>query len=401
MSCERVFRPDLKKKPVIVLSNNDGCIVSRSQEAKKLGIKNGKAVFKYRDLIKKHKIISFSSNYPLYADFSGRVFSVLKQFSRDIENYSVDESFLEFDDSDFDLDIGYVIKERVEQWTGIPVSIGFGPTKALAKVANYMAKKTRHRVYIVTPDQDSELKSVAIKDLWGVGRQSSNVLRKHNINNVYDFKQASPRLIRKKLQLPGLRLQQELRGIRCHPVCLNLSDKKQIISSRSFGNPIKDRQLLLGAITENILRATKKLRDQRSLAGSFRLFIQTSRFKPDYYSQSIEYRLMESSQNPIELCQLSKALLEKIFIPNLDYKKSGVILSQIVPENSLQTNLFRPSPTYNPSQLTQALDKINNKWGRSTLVLSRANPKRKNWRMNQNQLSPRYTTVWEELKVVN
>lgn len=407
VSCERVFRPDLDKKPVVVLSNNDGCIVSRSKEIKKLGIPNGAPIFKYKDSVERYKIAIFSSNYPLYEDLSNRVFQTLCQFSPKIERYSIDEAFLEFNEttheSRFLLELGKRIKATVEKWTGIPVSVGFGATKTLAKAANYVAKSCHDGVFYISPQNgDIILNAIPIEELWGIGRKYSQLLRSHHIATILSFKNAPTLFIKKRLHIPGVRTQQELCGQMCYPLDMAPLEKKQIISSKSFGTPIYDFESLMGAICENILCATEKLRRQKSVAFSLSLFIQTSRFRPNYYSNSIEIELYEGCNDPSVLSSIAEKWLHRIYKPELAYKKSGVLLSKIQPQHAFQSPLFQTSRAHEKSKrLTEALDSINKKWGKHTLTLARCKRDMRTWKMNQLCLSGRYTTQWLELAYID
>ncbi len=406
-SCERVFAPSLNGKPVVVLSNNDGCAVARSEEAKKY-IGMGAPIFKCMDVVKKHNIQVFSSNYTLYADMSQRVKDVLSQFSPYIEPYSIDESFLLLNGfNHIDLNAyGTEIRNRVLKWTGIPVSVGIGPTKTLAKIANKLAKKNKmcQGVLDVTkhPRIDDFLRSVEVDDVWGVGWEYAKLLKKHNINTALDLRDTNEAWIRKKMTVQGLRTVLELRGISCIELEEVVADKKEIVNSRSFGKDVDNYQEVSEAIASYATRATEKLRKQNSICGHISVWVRTNGFKPKdpQYSNSIGCKLSEPTAYTPLLIKYALHLLKKIYKKSYKYKKAGVILRDIVPMENVQYNLYTHINHSRNVKLMKAFDKINSIWGRET-IRSGASGYKRPWSMKRAKLTPRYTTNWTELIVAN
>ena len=338
-SCERVFRPDLRGKPIVVLSNNDGNIIARSKEAKALGIAMGEPYFKAKPLLKKYNVQVFSSNYTLYGDMSRRVMDVLQQVEPDLEIYSIDEAFISLPGGKCFNRIrrGRYIRAVVQQYTGIPVSIGFASTKTLAKLANRIAKKeSLHKgVFDLTDhdDIDKLLATIKVEDIWGIGRQHTKKLNTQKIVTARDLKYADDGWIRKHLTVTGLRTVWELRGIPCVSLDKAPAPKKGIITSKSFGRPVTSIKELSEAVTTYISRAAEKLRSQHSIASSVSVFIATNRFKPEkpQYSNSLMLSLPgPTSSTPILIRQALRCL-RKIYKPGYEYKKAGVMLTEIIP----------------------------------------------------------------------
>lgn len=403
VSCERVFNPGLNGKPVIVLSNNDGCAVALSEEAKPY-VTMGAPIFECMDIVKKHKIHLYSSNYTLYADMSHRVHEVLSQFSPHIENYSIDESFLSLDGFEKTEHTAYgrEIRARVLRWTGIPVSVGIGPTKTLAKIANKLAKKNKmcQGVLDITnhPRIDDFLASVEVRDVWGVGWQYTKFLRRHGIKTALDLKKAHDGFIRKHMTVQGLRTVWELRGISCIDLEEAIPDKKQIVSSRSFGKDIEDYKDVSEAIATYATRAAEKLREQKSICGYISVWVETNRFKPEnpQYSNIISCRLPEPTAYTPILIKYALRLLSRIYREGYVYKKAGVALLNIVPASDVQQNLFVRFDDSKHRRLMEAMDRINGQWGRET-VRSGASGYERPWGMKRAKISNRYTTRWDEL----
>ena len=332
VSCERVFNPSLRGKPVVVLSNNDGCIIARSNEAKALGIPMGAPLHLYKTLIKQNKIFTYSSNYTLYGDMSSRVMSVLNYFIPNIEIYSIDEAFLNLKNFNIQSlqDEMLKIRERIYQWTGIPVSIGIGPTKTLAKLANKIAKKnSSNGVYILTVSTQLThiLSDMKLEDIWGVSKGWGNRLRSIGINNPRHLQQANPRQIRTLISVVGERIIYELRG----QPCLALEEvinKKSITVSRSFGNMINDKDSLKKALANYAARAAEKLRYQDSVCGGIYVFINTNRFRERdlQYSNSATINFDELTDSTTIIIEKSFKLLENLYRPKYNYKKIGVTL---------------------------------------------------------------------------
>jgi DNA polymerase V len=406
VSCERVFDPSLEHRPVVVLSNNDGCVVARSNEAKALGIQMGTPFFKCRDLIRKNSGKVFSSNYSLYADMSQRVMRTLEQFTPDFEIYSIDEAFLEFRAEDlFSLEqLGRRIKNTIRQHTGIPISIGIGQTKTLAKIANKIAKQSASGTFDITdhPDTDILLESIPCNDVWGVGMQYEKLLKLNGILTARNLKYADDAWLRKKMTVMGLRTVWELRGISCIPLEMATLSKKGICSSRSFGKPVETLNELAEALADYTAIAAEKLRKQRSVAPILQVYLSTNRFKPEpQYSAHITYKLPEATAYTPELVRYATACLGKIYRPGYQYKKVSIFFAGIQPQKYLQPNLFPVTRNTfaQKSRFMNAVDSINGRWGSNTAQFAAAGIK-KSWRMRRQYTSQHYTTRWSDLPVV-
>jgi DNA polymerase V len=406
-SCERMFQPKLNNQPIVVLSNNDGCVIARSNEAKALGVPMGAAAFEYNDYFQKNNINVFSSNYALYGDMSNRVMQLLSNFSPDIEIYSIDEAFLKFQgfEQHFNLrEYGLQIRKTVTQGTGIPISVGFGPTKALAKVANKIAKKFAHRinhVHIIDSEEliIKALKWLPVEDIWGIGRQHSKRLKAMNINTAYEFSTMSETWVKQNLSIVGLRLQKELQGISC----LELetpTDKKNIACTRSFDTNYTDYNKIAERVSTFAVTCAEKLRKQKSCCNAIMVFIHTNYHRKDLpqYSQNIVLKLPYPTNSSIELSKFANQALQKIFKKDYAYKKAGVIVIDFTPEEITQIKLFDNS---NPKHkiLMQTLDEVNNAIGTKKIKLASQDIK-KTWKMKQEKLSPHYTTrISEVIKI--
>lgn len=406
-SCERLFRPELNDKPIVVLSNNDGCVIARSNESKALGLKMGDPHFKIKDMLAKHKVHVFSSNYTLYGDLSHRVMTILQQMEPEVEVYSIDEAFISLPYTPGRSYSNYAryLKEKVRQCVGIPVAIGIGPTKTLAKVANRLAKKNAQYagVFDITDhgQLDDLLANYDVEDVWGIGRQSAQKLKMRGILTARDLRDADDVWIRKRLTVTGLRTAMELRGIPCIPLELVQPGKKSIISSKSFGRPVSTLADMKEAVATYLSTAAEKLRGQGSAAGAVQVFISTNTFNPNQpqHVQSMMASLPSPSSFTPHLLKAALHCLESIFKPGYQYKKAGVMLVEIVPAHCQQINLFDLVSTENP-ELMQAVDRINQKWGSQTVQLAAAGLA-KTWKMVRSHKSPAYTTNWSELPVVN
>ena len=410
-SCEKLFDPTLVGKPIVVLSNNDGCVVARSAEVKALGIPMGVPWFQLKDAAKKHGILAFSSNYALYADMSNRVVEVLSGFSPDIEVYSIDESFLElagFERHGYAA-YGRTILERVRDWLGLAVCVGIGPTKTLAKLANHCAKKKlagNDGVCDFTLMSTEELTTlfgrVEVGEVWGVGRRIDERLRAMGICTVRELRDADTATIRSMFSVVLERTVRELRGISCLEMQEIVPDKQQIMSSRSFGQPVHDLQELQEAISSYIAKAAEKLRAQGSVAGAVQVQIRTSPFKPDapHYQRAVTIPLAAPSDDTLVLTNWALRILKKIYRPGYAYQKAGVVLQELSPKMARQISLFQDTERDARSErLMSVLDGVNQKWGRGTVrLLSEGIDK--NWGMRQDSLSPAYTTSWDELPKV-
>jgi len=407
-SCERVFRPELVGRPVVVLSNNDGCIIARSNEAKDVGVPMGAPYFKCRSMLQRNGVAVFSSNYALYGDLSARVMQVLSRFCPNVEVYSIDEAFCDLTGVPGGADaFGRRLRATVHQWTGIPVSVGIGPTKTLAKLANRFAKKqprTRGVFDLCTsPDPDRVLKWTAINDVWGIGPRHAKRLNKLGVTNALDFRELAREWVQKKMTITGLHTLLELRGYPCFDFSQGPVDKKTIVSSRSFGHRVTSLDDMLEATAKYTTRAAEKLRAQNSVAGCIMVFLQTNKFKlgQPQYSNALSVPLTISTAHTPTLIRAAQSGLKKIFKGGYAYKKCGVMLSGLEPEHGRWLSLLALPPKHRPNDrpLMQAVDNCNTKWGRDTISFA-ASGLKQGWKMKREMRSPRYTTVWEEVLTV-
>jgi len=406
VSCERVFNPKLKNKPVVVLSNNDGCAISRSNEAKALGVVMGAPWFKMQDLVKQHGIIGLSSNYALYADMSNRVMTTLNDFSPNQEVYSIDECFLDLTGFNRDLKAyGQEMRGRILRWTGLPVCVGVGSTKTLAKLANHIAKKQSQFDGVCNLNQFTEdelnkvFSNIDVGEVWGVGRRLASKLKALGINTVLDLKLADPEYLRGEFSVVMAKTVSELNGT----VCIELEEitppRKQILSSRSFGHTVRDFNSLAESITLYMSRAAEKLRKQNSFAGSVHVYIRTSPFKLDepHYSNGMTIPMPSPTDDSRQLVKISLWALKRIYRPGFNYAKAGVMLSEIVPKAGIQNDLFsQPASNQKSEALMSAMDDINRKMGRESIKLASEGFKRP-WKMKQENKSSNYTTDWSGL----
>jgi len=377
VSCERLFNPKIRKKPVVVLSNNDGCIVSRSNEAKALGIKMGEPYFKAKDIIIKNNVQVFSSNYSLYGDMSRRVMRTLKRFNSDIEIYSIDEAFIDlsnFPDNEVE-GVAQEIRATVLQWTGIPTSIGIAKTKTLSKVANHIAKKKQSGVtnFIGVENIDPLLEKVDINDVWGVGKQLTKFYHKNGIYNAKQLKNKSNTWIKKSSNVLGSRTAMELRGISCIDIEKTKSKRKSCVVSRSFGQRIEKYQELKEAVAGYCLNASEKIRSESLIAKSITVFIRTSPFQSrfGYYSNSKTIDFPIATSDSIEIVKTALTILESIFKNGYRYQKAGVLLSSLS-ESTNNKNLFSSEKDEKINSLMKSIDNTNYRYGRSTLSLASA-----------------------------
>lgn len=408
VSCERVFNPKLEHKPVVVLSNNDGCAVARSHEVKALGVQMGQPWFQLKDLARQHGIVALSSNYALYADMSNRVMSILSEFSPEQEVYSIDESFLDL--TGFHgrslTKHGQEIRHRVRQWTGLPVCVGIGATKTLAKLANHIAKKNQQfdgvcDLNAMTPqEQDQWLSRIEVGEVWGVGRRLAPQLQAIGISAVLDLKRANPAVLSSRFSVVMEKTIRELNGTVCIELEEIIRPKKQIISSRSFGVPVTDLESLEQAVSLYVSRAAEKLRRQESFAGTVHVYIRTSPFNETepHYSNSMTIPLPEQTDDAMQLTRVALWGLRRIYRGGYKYQKAGVMLSEIVNQEGRQTDLFASPRHGKPSKVMAIMDQINNLMGRETIKLA-AQGFRQPWKMKQGNKSPAYTTCWDELPV--
>jgi DNA polymerase V len=414
-SCERLFKPHLKTIPVVVLSNNDGCIISRSDEAKKLGIKMAQAYFLSKPLLQQYRITAFSSNYNLYGDMSKRVMDTMQSMfpSTCIEVYSVDEAFVDLSNvpaKDLHATVKE-LKERIGQWTGIPVSIGVASTKTLAKIANRLAKenkeKSRCMLILDTPGKvDAALKRTPINEIWGVGKQYATKLEKLEVKTAFDLKLMPEEWARQHLGgVVGVRLIRELKGIHAIGFDEQLSTKKMVSCTRRFGHPLTDLHQMKEAVAMYVSRAAEKLRRQQSAARQMTVFvIEKALDKGDIYKPNEPVKreavLPVATSVTTELIKPAIELLEKLFVKGVAYEKAGVVFSKLVPNESLQANFFAASSTTEQRLLMSKVDNINFSM-RNELVKIAASGLQRPWKMKQELLSKRYTTRWIELREVN
>lgn len=404
VSCERIFNPRLEKKPVVVLSNNDACVVARSNEAKALGIPMGAPLFKWKKFCEEHSVNILSSNYELYGDISHRVMQVIQEFYPEMEIYSIDEAFIKLDGFNREqlFSDALELRQKIKTWTGIPVSIGISQTKTLAKVANYIAKNQRKEGVFEFLDKDLQseiLSHFPLEKVWGIGSQISSRLEKLHIQSAKALRDSDPKKIRHYFSVVMERMVQELRGISC----LSLEEfqpRKQIISSRSFGKPITELQELEEAVSQYVATACIKLREQKSEAQGLSVFVQTNRFneREPYYSNSASLSFPIPTADTGEMITAAKKSLRHIFKPGYRYKKAGIMLLDLRPNTIKQQDFFTEK---NPRRelLMRSIDAINKTLGKNT-VFHAAQGIRKPWQMRSDLRSPRYTTRWDELLLV-
>jgi DNA polymerase V len=404
-SCERVFNPRLNGRPVVVLSNNDGCAIARSAEAKALGIKMGEPWFKLKDIARQHGIIALSSNYALYADMSNRVMSILSDFSPDQEVYSIDECFLDITGMrGRHLDIAQRMRGRIRQHTGLPSCVGVASSKTLAKLANHAAKKGH------APDGvcdfnawpadrlEQLLGEIHVGEVWGIGRRLVPRLADLGIESVLDLRRADPEFMRQQFSVVMEKTVRELRGQACIELEEVAPPKKQIISSRSFGFPVSDLASLSEAVSLYVSRAAEKLRRQESYAALLHVFIHTSPFGDGpKYSGGQTVKLPAPTDDTMQLVRIAMYILKQIYRPGFRFQKAGVMLGEIVPAGGQQTDMFgfRTADDHS-AKLMVAMDAINSRWGRHT-IRAASQGYRAPWAMRQDNLSPRYTTSWEDV----
>ena len=403
VSCERVFDPYLINKPVVVLSNNDGCIIARSNEAKALNIPMGAPFHIYRDFINAHKVKVYSSNYPLYGDMSNRVMTSLFEFNSNLEVYSIDEAFLKFNQTTR-ADIGYdilKIKESIFKWTGIPVSIGLGPTKTLAKIANTLAKKNNHNgIFDLSSEvkQEEVLKSINIENIWGISKRWGSKLRMIGIGNALQLRDSSPRRIRQYLGVVVERIVYELQGV----TCLDINEilpKKNIMCSRSFGNVISDKSSIKKFIAEYTIRACEKMRGQSTRTQSIYIFLQTNKFNNGkQYNKGIVIGLNTPCSDTAQIIKLSTTAVDMIYRSGYLYQKAGIMLLDLIPENINQYDFFENTNYTSSDNRMQVIDSLNKKFGAGTIANGSIKLKNnEKWTSKKFYLSPRYTTQWDEL----
>lgn len=406
VSCERLFRPSLEGRPVVVLSNNDGCIVSRSREAKLLGIPMGAPVFRWRALMEKHGVAAFSSNYALYADISRRVAETLATFGLPLELYSIDESFICSEELGREATgaLGRGIRERVLRWVGVPVSVGAAATKTLAKLASEQAKADPAREGVAVLSEEQEISclmaATATAEIWGIGSRSAARLADRGIRTALDLARAPDTRVRSLLGVVGLRTAWELRGIPCLSLESAPPPPGQVIRSRSFGRPVTSSAEMRQAVATHAARGAEKLRDSGMAAGSLAVFVMTDRFRPGAYHGWASAEISPPTSLSPPLIRAALDCLAGILRPGLEYRKAGVMMGGLSSCRAVQGDLFAASgQDGRMGRLAREVDRLNARWGRDTVRYA-ATGARREWEMRRSLGSPRYTTRWSDLPVV-
>jgi len=406
-SCERIFSPSLERKPLVVLSNNDGCVIARSEEAKALGIGMGVPVFEIGDIIQQHQVHVFSTNYSLYGDISLRVMNVLASFVPGIEIYSIDEAFLDISHIPKEKldEFGRAIKDRVFRYTGIPVSIGIAPTKTLAKAASHLAKSEKYPGGVLSfkgkTDENDQLHQLPVSEIWGVGEKYQEFFRRSAIFSALDLKNADEYRIREHLGVVGQRLVLELKGKACYKLDDSPEQKKEICTSRSFGHPIESYEELEEATTSYVAKVAMKLRKQKSLAQDLLVFVMTNKYAtgPQYVNHNI-VKLPSPTNQTQALIHYARIVLKSIYRKGYLYKKSGIIVSRLVRDNGTQTTLWEKGISLRTKRLLKIIDAINEKSGIEKIKFA-VQGSGESWKMRQHSLSPHYTTRWEDILTVD
>ena len=395
-SCEMVFNPSLDKKPLLILSNNDGCVIARSQKAKALGVKVGDPAFHFKG---RSDVTMLSSNFALYADMSQRVMQILANYSPEMEIYSIDEAFLQFDQ--FDKTKAFELRHTVKKWTGIPISIGIAPTKTLAKVANKVAKKREDLggVYTLLDPREiqAELEKTALEDLWGIGEGLSTKLKKKGIYTAAQFKECDDQWLKKLLGIGGYRTALELRGIPCFELLDEPEKKQSILCSRSWPDKKENLEEILEAIASYVSRAAEKLRDQQSQTSFLSVFLSTSPFHEPFESRSCHIQLPNATDYTPDLIAKAKEGLAKIYRKGFGYKKGGILLADFSDKETVQLDALTPDPKREKkTKAMEVLDQINDKYHKQALHFAAEgiSPKLRNQSVSA---SPKYTTSWHEI----
>lgn len=407
VSCERVFRPDLARQAIVVLSNNDGCVVSRSNEAKALGVRMGQPWFEVKNLAAENNILALSSNYALYADMSNRVMGILTSFAPEHEIYSIDECFVDLTGQTKLRELSYAMRERVKAWTGIPVCVGIGPTKTLAKLANYIAKKHPRSKGVfnyndLTEEQQQRMLSrLPVNEVWGIGSRITARLADYKIHTVQDLRDFHTPTLRKEFGVSIEKTQRELQGTSCIALDDIAVPKKQIICSRSFGASVTELNVLTDALSTFVANAATKLRSQHSHAAMIQVFLKTNRFRKDLpqYNPSLVLPLPHPTNDSLQLNRYAAWIVKQLWKPGYAYKKAGVILCEITQVSQRQNDLLSDEAETKNESLMVALDKLNQRYGRSAVKVSTQGITG-GWEMLQEHKSPGYTTDWGNILVV-
>jgi DNA polymerase V len=403
-----VFNPSLEGKPVVVLSNNDGCIVARSPEAKALGIPMGAPYHKHKHQLQNAGAIALSSNYELYGDMSHRVYGVLYESAPEVEIYSIDECFLDLSGfahlgTDGLMEFCLRLREKVLKYTGIPTGIGIASTKVLSKAANRVAKKSASGVAELITDElrDRVLNNLEIEDIWGINRRLGVRLRSHGITTAAQLRDANESLIKQIMGIVGVRIMYELRGLSCLPLEAIAPPQKNMMCSRSFGQPVNTLGQMHEAIAHHAARAAAKLRQRKLRASVLGVFLTTNRFKPNdtQYSNSISVSLPTATNSSQVLIRYAKLCMTNIFRDGFSYKKCGVSLNDLSSVNAVQLDLLSPAVDRHDEKLMSVIDDLNRRYGSGTIRFA-CEGIRQEWKMRSDLRSPRYTTRWDELLVV-
>ena len=407
-ACEQAFDPALIGRPLVVLSNNDGCIVARSREARQLGIAMGSPYFQVADQLRRLDVVVRSSNYTLYGDMSRRVMALLACWVPELEGYSIDEAFARLPALAPEERQRWAAQLRiaVRQQLGVPIAVGLAHSKVLAKVANRLAKRDPWRVGVCNlvddPQLEQHLAAVAVEDLWGVGRRLARWCRLRGLSSALDLARANPALIRQGWGVVGLRLQQELQGISCLPLQTVATPRQETCCSRSFGAPVLDRPALRAAVANHVVRGAEKLRRQRQCAARLTVFVRTSPFTAGFYANSATVSLPLASQDTGVLLQAALPLVDRLYRPGCAFRKAGVLLQQLQPQEQLQQHLLLPrsaAELERRERLMQTVDGLNRRYGAGTLhwAVAALQP---DWRMRRHHLSAGYTTRLGQLPSV-
>ncbi len=401
-SCERIFNPRLENKPIVVLSNNDGCVIARSNEAKALGIPMGAPFYQWKTFCRQHQVYSFSSNYELYGDISQRVMSILQESYPHVEIYSIDEAFIHLP-CDISMNEMLALRAKIKMYTGMPISIGIGPTKTLAKAANQFAKNAAGDgvFFLATKEQcEMYLPLLPVEKVWGIGRKLSARLKQINIDTAKKLRDADCNMLRLHFNVTLEKTAQELQGISCLPM-ETFTARKQIISSRSFGKPVRELHELEEAVSHYMNRAALKLRQQQSVTAAVHVFLQTNRFKEieTRYSNGITFPLPTPTDDTRYLISAAKACLKSIYRKEYIYNKVGVMLLDISPQHMRQYDILLQALDAKSERIMQTLDNINTIMGKNTLFFA-AEGTHRPWLIKSDHRSPRYTTRWLELAIV-
>lgn len=402
VSCERAFAPKLNRVPVAVLSNNDGCVISRSNEVKALGVRMGAPLFECETILDNNRAEIFSSNYELYGDMSARAMNLYQTFSPEVEVYSVDEAFLGLNETSKSFDyIGREIQEKIYKWLNIPVGIGIAENKTLAKIANRIAKTSEKAKGCLdlykSPYRDIALQRTEVGDVWEIGKRTVEKLAPYGVKTAFDFKNLDLRIVKKMLTVKGGRTLLELRGQRCYPLELEPPPRKNVTSSGSFSQPVETYHELYQAVSCHLETAVAKIRKHRLSARAVTVFIQTNPFQTEnYYGNSYTYKSNYPSDNIFELQEWTRQCFDQIYRAGLSYKKVEVNLLGLIPNEGITSRLYDSDPQKEKlDRINKAMDEINKKFGRHTVHLASA--RKGAWQMKRERLSPRYTTRMDEI----